>query len=163
MAARRALAVAEVTAPALKAARGSKSDCVLARAEKQCRATRTWYWALASNPHVEKRFIVFIAWTTVARREDAETIAAEVVRLGLAVCVQIDGPIVSHYQWQGRPERTEEFRLCLKCLEDRLAALEADVFARHPYETPEWIVVRAEHVGEKYLSWAKATCSNPPL
>jgi len=110
-----------------------------------------------------KRFVVFIAWTTVARREDAETIAAEVVRLGLAVCVQIDGPIVSHYQWQGRPERTEEFRLCLKCLEDRLAALEADVFARHPYETPEWIVVRAEHVGEKYLSWAKATCSNPPL
>ena len=33
----------------------------------------------------------------------------------------------------------------------------------HPYEVPEWIVVRAGEVGEKYLSWAGALPTNPPL
>ena len=106
---------------------------------------------------------MFIAWTTLATRADAEKLAVEVVARGLAVCVQVEGPVVSHYVWQGRPEKTEEFRLCLKCLPDKLSALQSYVLAQHPYETPEWIVVRAEHVGEKYLSWAKANPTNLPL
>lgn len=106
---------------------------------------------------------MFIAWTTVTTRTDADRLAAEVVRQGLAVCVQIEGPLVSHYIWKGQPERSEEFRLTLKCLPGRLAALEAHVLAHHPYETPEWLAVRAEHVGEKYLSWANANSSSPPL
>jgi periplasmic divalent cation tolerance protein len=44
-----------------------------------------------------------------------------------------------------------------------LLALEAHVHRHHPYTTPEWIVVRAEHVGEKYLSWAQANSSPLPL
>jgi periplasmic divalent cation tolerance protein len=106
---------------------------------------------------------MLIAWTTLPSRAEAETLAAGVVAQGLALCVQIDGPIVSHYRWQGRAERTEEFRLCLKCLAARLPALEAHVLSHHPYDTPEWIVVRAEHVGEKYLSWAVANSTTPPL
>ena len=106
---------------------------------------------------------MFIAWTTLATRADAEKLAAEVVALGLAACVQVDGPIISHYVWQGRPERVEEFRLCLKCLPDKFSSLETYVLAHHPYETPEWIVVPASRVGEKYLSWAKANPTNLPL
>ena len=106
---------------------------------------------------------MFIAWTTLATRADAEKLAAEVVGLGLAACVQVEGPVISHYLWQGRPERTEEFRLCLKCLPDKLSALEAHVLGHHPYAVPEWVVVRAENVGEKYLSWARANPTNLPL
>ena len=106
---------------------------------------------------------MFIAWTTVAERADADRLAAEVVRLGLAACAQVDGPIVSHFRWEGRLERAEEFRLCFKFVDTQLAPLTAHVSAHHPYETPEWVVVRAEHVGEKYLSWAEANSSTPPL
>lgn len=106
---------------------------------------------------------MFIAWSTVATRADADRLAADVVRQQLAVCVQVDGPIFSHYVWQGQLERSEEFRLTFKCLPGRLAALAAHVLAHHPYETPEWLVVRAEQVGEKYLSWANANSSSPPL
>lgn len=106
---------------------------------------------------------MFIAWTTVAERAEAERLAADVVAHGLAVCVQIDGPIASHYRWQGKVERAEEYRLTLKCLPRQLAALEAQVLAHHPYDTPEWIVVHAGRVGEKYLSWAEANSTNPPL
>lgn len=106
---------------------------------------------------------MFIAWTTVAEHADAERIAAEAVARNLAVCVQIDGPITSHYRWQGKAERSEEYRLCFKCLGAQVAALEKHVLATHPYDTPEWLVVGAEKVGEKYLSWAEANSSTPPL
>lgn len=112
---------------------------------------------------MRKRCGMFIAWTTLATRADAEKLAAEVVARGLATCAQVDAPIVSYYIWQGRPEQTEEFRLCLKCLPDRFTALEAHVLSHHPYATPEWLAVRAEHVGEKYLSWAGANATNLPL
>ncbi|MEO0054253.1 MAG: hypothetical protein RLZZ50_200, partial [Verrucomicrobiota bacterium] len=49
------------------------------------------------------------------------------------------------------------WRLCFKCRAAGLAALEAFVLAAHPYSVPEWIAVRADRVGEKYLSWARAT------
>jgi len=106
---------------------------------------------------------MFIAWTAVAQRADADRLAADVIARNLAACVQIDGPIVSHYRWQGNVERSEEFRVCFKCLPQQLEALEQHVLAAHPYDTPEWLVVRAERVGEKYLSWAGANSSTPPL
>ena len=106
---------------------------------------------------------MYLAWTTVARRDDAEKLATGAVAKGLAACVQIDGPIVSHYRWEGKVERTEEFRLQFKCVPSALAALEAHVHQEHPYDTPEWIVVHAERVGEKYLSWARANSTTPPL
>jgi periplasmic divalent cation tolerance protein len=106
---------------------------------------------------------MLIAWTTVASRPDAERLAAEIISRNLAVCVQIDGPVTSVYRWKEQVERATEFRLSLKFLPDQSAELSAWVQANHPYETPEWIVVRASEVGEKYLSWAGALPTNPPL
>ena len=106
---------------------------------------------------------MFIAWTTLATRADADRLAAEIVKLGLAVCAQVEGPVSSRYRWEGRQERTEEFRLCLKCLSDKLVALESHILTHHPYATPEWLAVRADRVGEKYLSWAGASPTNCPL
>lgn len=106
---------------------------------------------------------MLIAWTTVATRADADRLAGEVIARNLAVCVQIDGPIVSHYQWDGKIAREEEFRLCFKFMEAQAAALEKHVLSVHPYQTPEWLVTRAERVGEKYLSWANANSSTRPL
>ncbi|HYP17173.1 MAG TPA: divalent-cation tolerance protein CutA [Opitutus sp.] len=106
---------------------------------------------------------LLIAWTTVAQRHDAERLASAVVAQGLSACVQIDGPVISHYRWQGKVERAEEFRLTFKFLPDQLVALERHVRDQHPYETPEWIVLHADAVAEKYLSWASTNPSTPPL
>jgi periplasmic divalent cation tolerance protein len=106
---------------------------------------------------------MLIAWTTVGTAADADRLAAEVVAAGLAACVQVDGPIVSHFRWEGKTERVEEFRLCFKLLPAQLEPLKKHIFEAHPYDTPEWLVVRAESVGEKYLSWAEGTLHSPPL
>lgn len=106
---------------------------------------------------------MFVAWTTVATRAEAERLAHDAVAHHLAACAQIDGPILSCYRWEGKVERSEEFRLAFKCLPAQLAALEAHILAHHPYGTPEWVVVRAERVAEKYLSWARANLHPPTL
>ncbi len=100
---------------------------------------------------------MLLAFTTVANAADADRLAAEAVARGLAVCVQADGPVTSHYRWECKQERATEFRLLFKFLPGQQAALEAWLLTAHPYATPEWVVVRAEHVGEKYLSWARAS------
>lgn len=106
---------------------------------------------------------MLIAWTTVASRAEAESLARPAVEARLAACVQIDGPVTSVYRWEGRMEQTTEYRLTFKCGEAQLPALETWVHAHHPYAVPEWVVVRAEHVGEKYLSWAQANSNSSTL
>ncbi|HZZ57952.1 MAG TPA: divalent-cation tolerance protein CutA [Opitutaceae bacterium] len=105
---------------------------------------------------------MLIAWTTVTTPDEAEALAAEVIARNLAACVEITGA-VTHYRWQGRPERAEELRLTFKLLESQLGDLEAFVLENHPYDTPEWIVLKAERVAEKYLSWAEETAKLPPF
>ena len=97
---------------------------------------------------------MWIAWTTVDSRDAAERLARSATEHRLAACVQIEGPVTSFYRWKGKLERAEEWRLMFKCTPEQLGVLEARILAEHPYETPEWIAVRAEHVGEKYLNWS---------
>lgn len=99
---------------------------------------------------------MFIAWTTVPDRGIADTLAASAIQSGHAVCVQVEGPVTSHYLWQGAREKTEEYRLTFKVLPEQLAGLERWIQTDHPYQVPEWVVVKVEHVAEKYLSWARA-------
>ena len=104
--------------------------------------------------------MLMIGWTTVETREQADTLARALVSQRLAACVQIDGPITSHYIWENKLHESSEFRLCVKFLAHREKQVAAWVLTHHPYETPEWIAVRAENVSEKYLSWVKANFSN---
>lgn len=105
---------------------------------------------------------MYLAWTTVGSSDDADRLAQDVVERGLAACVQIEA-IVSHYRWEGKHERANEYRLTFKCLPAQLQALRAHVLGHHPYDTPEWLALAATDVAEKYLSWAKANSSTPPL
>ena len=106
---------------------------------------------------------MWIAWTSVEKREDAERLARLAIEHRLAACVQIDGPATSVYRWKGKLETAQEWRLTFKCAADRLEALETRIIHDHTYETPEWIAVRAEHVGEKYLNWAIEDSSLGPF
>jgi periplasmic divalent cation tolerance protein len=103
---------------------------------------------------------MLLAWTTVDDPELAEQLAFEAVAEKAAVCAQVDvTPVVSVYWWEGETRTAREYRVLFKCLPEQRAALEDWVMSRHPYEVPEWIVVPATHVGEKYLSWASTNSS----
>jgi periplasmic divalent cation tolerance protein len=107
--------------------------------------------------------MLMIGWTTVKTREEAGDLARHLIERGLVACVQIDGPLCSVYRWEGRLEESAEFRLCLKFLAKHEPDVATQVLSEHPYDTPEWITVRAENVSEKYLSWVMSNPSNSPF
>ena len=94
-----------------------------------------------------------LALSTIGTREDAEELARDLLNARLVACVNIIGPITSLYHWQGNIERDEEFILLMKTTERAEPALRARLQERHPYDTPEFIVLPIETGAPSYLSW----------
>jgi periplasmic divalent cation tolerance protein len=96
---------------------------------------------------------IHIAWTTVASPEDADRLAEAIIASRLAACVQMDAPIRSAYPWKGKVERETEIRLWIKYPAANEPALQQLLGRIHPYETPQWIAVRAEAAAPPYARW----------
>ena len=97
---------------------------------------------------------LLIGWTTVDSEAAAQRLANGFVESELAVCVQIDSGVESVYRWEGKVQSEREWRLMVKFAAVRSAELLKYIEANHPYDVPEWVVVRAEQVGVEYLKWA---------
>ena len=97
-----------------------------------------------------------IGLTTCDHQDVADRIALELVERGLAACVKIDLNVRSVYRYNGEINDHSEIRLMVKFAVRNAAAIESFIKANHPYEVPEWIVLRPEYVGQKYLEWATA-------
>ncbi|TWU51063.1 Divalent-cation tolerance protein CutA [Rubripirellula tenax] len=96
---------------------------------------------------------IVIANTTVATTGDAEAMARELIGQSIAACVQIDGPITSHYRWAGEVQQSTEFRLTIKTsmatwpkLKERLARI-------HPYDEPEILMTVVDDASDGYRQW----------
>lgn len=101
--------------------------------------------------------VLLLATTTVATREQADQLAGEILAARCAACVQIDGPLTSHYHWQGAVAQDTEWRLTIKTTQAAEPALAALVHRLHPYEVPQWWVARAEQVSPGYAQWVCQT------
>jgi periplasmic divalent cation tolerance protein len=94
-----------------------------------------------------------VVLVTVPRGGKAESLADGLVESRLAACVNILPAVVSVYRWKSRVHRDEESLLLIKTTAARLKALEKFVKARHPYETPEFLVLGAAGGSKEYLKW----------
>jgi len=94
--------------------------------------------------------------TTLESRDEALSLAREVVDARTAACVQVIGPITSVYRWNGEVEETEEFLCLMKVPTEGLERLVQFVRGRHPYDTPELTAVGSAFVDEAYLAWARS-------
>jgi periplasmic divalent cation tolerance protein len=99
--------------------------------------------------------------TTVAKREDAQRIAAELVQQRLAACVQISGPLTSCYRWKGQLETAEEWLCAIKTTEQAYASLEAALRRLHDYDEPEIIAVPIVAGSQGYLDWLAREVDGP--
>lgn len=96
---------------------------------------------------------IAIVMTTVESSEDAKRLAAALLDQSLAACIQIDGPIESHYRWKGKLEQSTEYRLMIKTARELWPKLESALAELHPYEEPEIILVPIEQSSEGYRTW----------
>lgn len=87
--------------------------------------------------------------------EAARVMATELVRLQLAACVQILGPMTSFYTWRGEPQQSTEWLLLVKSTADRFEELTEAVVANHRYDTPEIVAVPISHALGSYGAWVR--------
>ena len=104
---------------------------------------------------------IFIGWTTVDSATAAEKVARGVVAARLASCAQVDGPVTSHYIWEGKQKRATEWRVSVKFTSKRAAELEKWLVANHPYSVPQWLAIPASKVAEPYRKWVLETTNGP--
>ena len=96
---------------------------------------------------------VLLLFCTCPDRSCADQIAQEIVGRKLAACVNISGPTISVYRWEGKPESDQEFTMAVKTTRARYHALESAICELHPYELPEIIAVPVVQGLSGYLQW----------
>ena len=91
--------------------------------------------------------------TTVGMSFDAAPLARELVERRLAACVNVVEKIRSFYRWKGTVSDDVEQLLIIKTVEERVGQLRDALSARHPYEVPEFVVIRMDELSPAYLDW----------
>jgi periplasmic divalent cation tolerance protein len=98
-----------------------------------------------------------VVLVTAPDLKTARVLARAALEARLIACANLVPRVESHYWWQGRLERGAEVLLVLKTTRARLAALEKLVLARHPYDTPEFLVLPLQAGTARYLAWLGAS------
>lgn len=94
-----------------------------------------------------------VVLTTTGAAFDAAALARELVEQRLCACVNILPAVRSIYRWRGAIEDDAEQLLLIKTTAERVDALQAALFARHPYEVPEFVVMRMDEVRGPWREW----------
>jgi len=95
--------------------------------------------------------------TAVSSRDEANSIASELVSRRLAACVNILGPVSSVYHWEGEVENAEEFLLLIKSTETMFIPIQDAIRELHSYQVPELISFTVESGLDSYLDWIAAS------
>ncbi|HWF19495.1 MAG TPA: divalent-cation tolerance protein CutA [Verrucomicrobiae bacterium] len=83
----------------------------------------------------------------------ARRLAQAALRAKLIACANLVPKIESHYWWQGKIESGNEVLLLMKTTRKHLAALEKLIVEKHPYDTPEFLVIPLTAGNTRYLKW----------
>ena len=109
----------------------------------------------------DEDFIVVLV--TVGSLDEGGTIAGELVRAGLAACVNRVGPVHSVYRWNGEVAEDDEYLLLIKARRQTFDALEAKVRALHSYDVPEVIALPITAGASSYLEWLATGTRGVPV
>ena len=91
--------------------------------------------------------------TAVDNAEDAGNIASALVSQRLAASVQIVGPLVSTYWWDGDVTTAEEWICLINTRGDLFTEVDALIQQVHPYDVPEVVAIPMVAGGKSYLAW----------
>lgn len=91
--------------------------------------------------------------TTVGVSFDVAPLARDLVERRLAACVNVVDRVRSIYRWKDTIEDEAEQIVIIKTVENKLDALREALFAKHPYEVPEFVVLRIDQLSAGYREW----------
>lgn len=99
-----------------------------------------------------------IVLVTAPDLKTARALAKAALQARLIACANLIPKIESHYWWQGKIESGAEVLLILKTTKSKLPTLEKLILTKHPYDTPEFLVLSLRAGNKKYLDWLAANC-----
>jgi len=111
---------------------------------------------LQSNGRARQLTNILVLITTSTRRE-AQRIAQSLLQKRLIACANIHGPVDSHFWWQDKIEKAEEFLVLMKSSQKLFARLTKAVKEVHSYAVPEILAVPIVEGFQPYLDWLNAT------
>lgn len=99
---------------------------------------------------------IVISLVACPSEEVASSLAKLLVDQELAACVQLLPLMQSVYRWKGEVCIDQEVLLLIKTTSQLQDELRKAVEENHPYEVPEFVVIEAADVSEKYGAWLRA-------
>lgn len=93
--------------------------------------------------------------TTCDCQDAARTLAKKLLEARLVACVQISGPIESHYFWQGQIECQSEWVCRGKSLTGLSNRLFEFISKHHSYQVPEILIQPIFQASSAYEQWLR--------
>jgi periplasmic divalent cation tolerance protein len=101
-----------------------------------------------------------MVYVTAASKAEAEKIACILLDERLIACVNILGPVFSHFHWEGKIDSAEEYLMIMKTYSCLFADLEKRVKALHSYTVPEILAVPIVEGSKNYFDWMSSVLNH---
>lgn len=101
---------------------------------------------------------MYVVYSTVEKKQDAEKIAKHLVDKRIVACVNTIKTENSYYRWKGKTQIHGEYLLVIKVAKKNYDRLEREIARIHPYSNPELIALKVEKSIKKYHEWVKLSC-----
>lgn len=92
---------------------------------------------------------------TCPDEETAARLARGMLENRHAACVNILPGIRSIYRWQDGIRDEQEVLMMIKTTSTHFFVIEHWLEEHHPYDVPELVALKAEHVADAYLKWLR--------
>lgn len=102
-----------------------------------------------------------LIYITTANRKEAKLAGDALLKERLVACVNLLGPMESHYWWQGRLEAAREWLLLAKTRANLVPAVIKAVKALHSYQTPCIVSLPLVSGNPAFLSWLENETKAP--
>ncbi len=97
---------------------------------------------------------------TTASKPEAQKIVQNLLEKHLIACANIFGPVESHFWWQSKIEKAEEFLILMKSNRKLFQKLTKAVDETHSYDVPEILAVPIIDGFPLYLKWMNSILVN---
>jgi periplasmic divalent cation tolerance protein len=98
-----------------------------------------------------------VVLTTLPLEADPGAFGRALVEEHLAACVNILPEMRSIYRWKEQVEDAPERQVLIKTIHERVPLLLERLRSLHPYEVPEFVVLRIADGSDDYLDWIRSS------
>jgi periplasmic divalent cation tolerance protein len=96
---------------------------------------------------------VVLVLVTAPNPDTSRALARAALEARLVACANLIPKIESHYWWLGKLDSSAEVLIIFKTTKAKLKALEKLIVAKHPYDTPEFLVLPIIAGNKRYIDW----------